>query len=83
MLSLPLQLAFRVLTLGCPYQFGIFPSTAGGCAPTYMKCAFGAAKSVACDLGLVPNVISLFTVITYNFCNKLERLPIRSLSTPV
>ncbi len=38
---------------GCPYQFGIFPSTAGGCAPTYIKCAFGESTSVSCDLGLV------------------------------
>ena len=34
------------------FQFGIFPLD-NGCNPEYVKCAFGVANVVPCDIGLV------------------------------
>ena len=35
-----------------PFQFGLFPADTG-CLPEYVKCAFGIANRVPCDIGLV------------------------------
>ena len=51
-LDLILLLLYLINFYSLFFQFGIFPLD-NGCNPEYVKCAFGIANVVPCDIGLV------------------------------